>query len=95
MIQLQYFSGDSISVLLFADCPQGMVPHDKLDDKPRVLPGDGILPLVEPLQNVKAAAFHGPISLEVYNPELRDQEQKSFLNEALAKTVAVAARASR
>jgi 2-keto-myo-inositol isomerase len=69
-------------------------PHGRHDDKIRVLPGDGVLPLVETLKTLKRINYKGPISLELYNPEYRAREPKAFLAEALRKTVQVTRKGS-
>ena len=84
-----------ITIFQFSDCPKGVKPHAKHEDKIRVLPGDGVLPLVETLQTLRKIDYQGPISLELYNPEYRAREPKAFLAEAIRKTIAVAEKASR
>lgn len=89
-----HLQGDFITIFQFSDCPEGELPHNKHNDKIRVLPGDGCLPLVDSLKTLKQIDYHGPISLELYNPEYRSREPESFLNEAFAKTLSVVAKAS-
>ena len=90
-----HLRGDFITIFQFSDCPKGVKPHAKHEDKIRVLPGDGVLPLVETLQTLQKIDYQGPISLELYNPEYRAREPKAFLAEAIQKTIAVAEKASR
>ena len=71
-----------------------MKPHDRHEDKIRVLPGDGVLPLVDCLKTLKEINYRGPISLELYNPEFRAREPKAFLTEAIDKTIRVAEQGS-
>ena len=44
-------------------------PRDELGDKDRIYPGDGILPLVGVLKDLKKIGYSGPISLEMFNRE--------------------------
>ena len=92
--KLGKLKGDFITIFQFADCPAGIEPHGRMDDSVRVLPGDGVLPLVEALGNLRKINYHGPISLELYNPKLRAREPVGFLEEALEKTVSVCEQAS-
>jgi sugar phosphate isomerase/epimerase len=89
-----HLQGDFITIFQFSDCPAGVKPHGRHDDKIRVLPGDGVLPLVETLQTLKRIQYKGPISLELYNLEYRAREPKAFLAEALRKTLQVARKGS-
>lgn len=91
---LNHLPGDFITIFQFSDCPEGEAPHDRHNDKIRVLPGDGCLPLVETLKTLHRIDYRGPISLELYNPEYRLREPKSFLKEAFAKTLSVIEKAS-
>ena len=65
-----------------------------MDDSVRVLPGDGVLPLVKALGYLRKINYQGPVSLELYNPKLRAREPVGFLEEALEKTVSVCEQAS-
>jgi 2-keto-myo-inositol isomerase len=89
-----HLQGDFITIFQFSDCPPGVKPHDRHEDKIRVLPGDGVLPLVDCLKTLKEINYRGPISLELYNPEFRAREPKAFLTEAIDKTIRVAEQGS-
>ncbi len=45
------------------------VPHGRLTDAHRLLPGDGILPLHEFVQRLRALGYDGVYSLELFRPE--------------------------
>lgn len=92
--ELGQLKGDFITIFQFADCPAGIKPHGRKDDAVRVLPGDGVLPLEDALHQLRNINYRGPVSLELYNPELRAREPVGFLEEALEKTVAVCEKAS-
>ncbi|MEN8191281.1 MAG: sugar phosphate isomerase/epimerase [Bacteroidota bacterium] len=44
-------------------------PREELGDKHRIYPGDGILPLVQLLKDLKSINYTGPLSLELFNRE--------------------------
>ena len=90
-----HLQGDFITIFQFSDCPKGVEPHANHEDKIRVLPGDGVLPLVDTLRTLKKINYTGPLSLELYNPEYRAREPKAFLAEAIKKTIQVAEKGSR
>ena len=54
-----------------------------------MLPGDGVLPLVEQLKILYEIGYKGCVSLELYNPMYRKREPQEFLKEAHTKTLAV------
>jgi sugar phosphate isomerase/epimerase len=89
-----HLQGDFITIFQFSDCPVGVKPHDRHEDKIRVFPGDGVLPLVDCLKTLKEINYRGPISLELYNTEFRVREPKAFLDEAIDKTNRVAEQGS-
>ncbi|MDG1139910.1 MAG: sugar phosphate isomerase/epimerase [Opitutales bacterium] len=89
-----HLQGDFITIFQFSDCPAGVKPHARHDDKIRVLPGDGVLPLVETLRILRKIDYKGPLSLELYNPEYHKRDPKVFLEEAIRKTVSVAQKGS-
>src|SRR5699024_3610392 len=70
---LKLLNGDIIAIFQFSDAPD-MLPPDQLEDKHRVFPGDGILPLPEVLQDLKSTGFKGCVSLELYNPDYWEQD---------------------
>lgn len=84
--------GSAIGIFQFADAPAG-IPTAELKDKDRVLPGDGILPLVDTLRSLKGTGYTGAISLELYNPTYHARNPDEFLAEAHEKTLKVVAQA--
>lgn len=85
---LKLMKGSSISIFQFADAP-GFLPADQLEDKHRVFPGDGILPLPQILRDLYATGFHGCISLELYNPDYHKRDLFEVAQEGFEKTLAV------
>ncbi len=81
-------SGDAIAVCHFNDVPADP-PQSELRDSDRIYPGDGILPLVQLIKDLRAIGFRGWLSLELFK---RDYWQKPPLENAgtgLAKMKAV------
>lgn len=66
---IRHLAGDFIVVFHFNDAPADP-PREQQGDKHRVLPGDGILPLVQLLRDLKRIAFTGALSLELFNRDL-------------------------
>lgn len=85
---LSKLAGTAIGIFQIADAPAG-IPREQLKDSHRVLPGDGVLPLVEALRRLRATGYAEAISLELYNPAYHDRDPDEFLPEAHAKTLAV------
>lgn len=53
----------------FQDTPD--IPRELLDSNTRVIPGDGIAPLVKILQKVAEKGYTGALSVELFIPELQ------------------------
>ncbi|WP_236979891.1 sugar phosphate isomerase/epimerase family protein [Membranihabitans maritimus] len=85
---LKKLDGSMISIFQFNDAPGGM-EIDQMQDKHRVYPGDGILPLPEILSDLKDTGFNGCVSLELYNPEYHKQDLLQVAKTGLKKTLAV------
>ena len=79
---LRMLNPEAIAIFQFADSPQGLERQDTWCDEKRVLPGDGILPLVEQLKILYEIGYTGCVSLELYNPIYRNREPREFLKEA-------------
>jgi sugar phosphate isomerase/epimerase len=86
-------AGSEIAIFQIADAPAG-IPREQLKDSHRVLPGDGVLGLVESLRLLRASGYAGAISLELYNPAYYARDPDDFLPEARAKTLAVIERSA-
>lgn len=85
---LKLLQGNAMAIFQFNDAPKDMAMED-MRDKDRVFPGDGILPLPEILQDLKATGFKGCVSLELYNPEYYKQDLSKVAKTGLAKTLEV------
>ena len=80
------------AIFQFNDAPAG-IPKEKLQDKDRVYPGDGILPLPQILKDLKVSGFKGCVSLELYNPTYHQQDPLTVAKTGLQKTLSVINRA--
>jgi 2-keto-myo-inositol isomerase len=80
--------GDLFAIFQFNDAPKNL-DINKMEDKHRVYPGDGILPLPDILKDLKASGFKGCISLELYNEEYYKQNLLMVAKTGLQKTLAV------
>jgi sugar phosphate isomerase/epimerase len=89
---LKHIAGDFIAIFQFNDAPAAPV-KEKLEDKHRVYPGDGILPLEQCLRDIHANGFKGCISLELYNEEYWKQDHLEVAKIGLEKTLGVIDRA--
>jgi len=89
---LQHLQGGFIAIFQFNDAP-AEPPKDQLEDKHRVYPGDGILPLEQSLKDLAAIGFSGCVSLELYNPAYWKQDHLEVAKTGLGKTVEVIGRA--
>jgi 2-keto-myo-inositol isomerase len=85
---MKLLRGEMFSIFQFNDAPAGM-PREKMEDKDRVYPGDGILPLTSILQDLKKSGFKGCVSLELYNQEYYKQDLLEVAKTALQKTLQV------
>lgn len=60
----------------------------ELGDKDRIYPGDGILPLNQCLQDLKAIGYDKALSLELFNRALWEQDPMQVGRDGLAKMLA-------
>ena len=54
----------------FQDVPD--MPRELLDNNTRIIPGDGVSPIVPMLQKLSAKGYAGPLSVELFLPKFRD-----------------------
>lgn len=64
-------------------------PLDKIADKDRVFPGDGVCPLPKVIRSLLDNGFTGTFSLELFNPEYWKRDALEVAREGLAKSKAV------
>jgi sugar phosphate isomerase/epimerase len=65
---IRHLNGKFIADFHINDVPPEPERHT-LGDKHRIYPGDGILPLVQLLKDLKTIDYRGPLSLEIFNEE--------------------------
>jgi len=90
---LRMLSGQAVHVFHMNDYPADP-PRDKIADKDRVYPGEGIAPLAQILRDLIAAGFRGVLSLELFNPEYWKQDPLTVATTGLAKMKAMVAKAA-
>jgi sugar phosphate isomerase/epimerase len=83
---LSLLDGDAIAIFQFADAPASP-SIDQLEDKHRVFPGDGVLPLPDILSDLKQTGYRGCVSLELYNPDYWKQDLQQVAETGLRKTL--------
>ena len=66
------------------DCPR--VPIDKIQDGERLLPGDGAIDLKGFFSALKTSGYGGPVSLEVFNADLRAMQPPDAARKAWVAT---------
>ena len=74
------------AIFQYNDAPR-QINLEALEDKDRVFPGDGILPLPKILKQLKATGFKRCISLELYNPTYHARDPLAVAKEGLEKTL--------
>lgn len=62
---------------------------DKIGDKDRVFPGDGVCPLPKLIRQLVDNGFKGTLSLELFNPEYWQRDALEVASEGLTKCRAV------
>jgi len=65
---IKHLNGSFIADFHINDVPAEPA-RETLRDKNRIYPGDGILPLVQLLKDLKKIGYQGPLSLEIFNEE--------------------------
>jgi 2-keto-myo-inositol isomerase len=62
------------------------MPKEKIEDANRLFPGDGVIPLKEIIDAVRATGFDGVASVEIFRPEYWQRNPASVAKEALDKS---------
>jgi 2-keto-myo-inositol isomerase len=87
-------SSPLIAVFHFSDAP-AQPPRFEQRDSDRVYPGDGILPLVQLIRDLKTIGFRGPLSLELFNEDYWKQDALEVARRGLEKVRGIVAEGSR
>lgn len=85
---LKLLSAAGLQVFHMNDYPD--MSRDKIADKDRVYPGDGIAPLKPILKGLYDLGFQGVLSLELFNPEYYKQDALEVAKKGLQKMKTVA-----
>lgn len=68
-------------------------PREKIQDRDRIYPGDGVAPLTQMLRDLYGLGFRGVLSLELFNPTYWQQDPHEVAKTGLAKMKAVVEKA--
>src|SRR5690606_5536799 len=77
---------DMIAIFQYNDAPANP-PKEEAQDKDRVYPGDGILPLTQCLKDLLYIGYKDCVSLELYNPSYWEQDHLEVAKIGLEKTL--------
>jgi sugar phosphate isomerase/epimerase len=75
----------------FQDVPD--IPRELFDNNTRVIPGDGVAPVVPMLKKLAEKGYAGPLSVELFLPKFRDGSPYEAAREIKQKCEAVMAKA--
>lgn len=78
---LSLVDGGATKILHMNDYPD--IPRDKIGDKDRVFPGDGVAPIASILRTMISAGFRGVLSLELFNPTYWEDDIEKVLAKGL------------
>jgi sugar phosphate isomerase/epimerase len=81
---LKQISPNAIQVFHLNDYPADP-PRDKITDRDRVYPGDGIAPLTQILHDLRDNGSRAVLSLELFNPTYWNQDPLTVAKTGLAK----------
>ena len=84
-------NGDAVHILHMNDYP-GDVSREKVNDSLRILPGDGVGPVVETLRTLRAIGGPKVLSLELFSRKYWEQDPLEVAKAGLAKMKAVVER---
>jgi sugar phosphate isomerase/epimerase len=81
---LKQLSAQAIQVFHLNDYPADP-PRDRISDRDRVMPGDGIAPLTQILRDLCATGNRAVLSVELFNPDYWKQDALTVAKIGLAK----------
>jgi sugar phosphate isomerase/epimerase len=88
---LRLVHGEAMPVFHLNDYPNDP-PREKITDGSRVMPGDGVAPLDQILQDLKATGGQKVLSLELFSRSYWERDALAVAKEGLAKMKAAVAR---
>ncbi len=68
-------------------------PRATLTDAHRLLPGEGVIPLLDILRNLRIIGFDGLCSIELFRPDYWKRDARELASDARAKTTALLTKA--
>jgi sugar phosphate isomerase/epimerase len=89
---LKHFGPDTIQMFHLNDYPSEP-PRERANDSHRVLPGDGVAPIVQVLRDLRAAGGRKVLSLELFNRKFWEQDPVEVARTGLAKMQALVQKA--
>ncbi|HLX61839.1 MAG TPA: TIM barrel protein [Planctomycetota bacterium] len=89
---MKQLTNGNFQVLHVNDYPN--IPKEKIQDKDRVYPGDGIAPITQLIKDLKAMGYTGLLSLELFNPEYWKQDPNTVAKTGIEKVKAALAKAA-
>lgn len=89
---IKLLSAEAVHVFHVNDYP-AVPARETITDADRVFPGDGVAPLSQVFQDLKAIGYRGVLSIELFNASYYAQEPLSVAKTALAKLKAAVQRA--
>ena len=84
---IKHVQGDFIADFHWNDVP-GDIPREEQGDEHRIYPGDGVLPLSQILQDLKAIGYKRALSLEIFNRIYWEQPAEKTARDGLEKMLA-------
>jgi len=81
---LKQLSAHAIQVFHLNDYPADP-PRDRIGDRDRVMPGDGIAPLTQIIRDLKTNGSRAVLSLELFNPNYWKQDPLAVAKTGIAK----------
>jgi 2-keto-myo-inositol isomerase len=81
---LKQLSAQAIQVFHLNDYPADP-PRDRISDRDRVMPGDGIAPLTQILRDLCATGSRAVLSVELFNPDYWKQDALTVAKIGIAK----------
>ena len=64
-------------------------PREILDNNSRLIPGDGVCPLIRILGKLKEKGYAGPLSVELFQPRFQQADPYEVAREIRQKTESV------
>lgn len=89
---MKQLTNANFQVLHVNDYPD--IPREKILDKDRVYPGDGVAPYAEIFKDLKSIKYAGLLSLELFNPEYWKLDPHVVAKTGIEKVKAAIAKAS-